>query len=569
MNENTKNKSITALEHPVSKIFCDDYLFKIPNYQRPYSWTIDQASELVMDLQDHIKGKEDDIETLNPYFLGSIVLVKGDKPASEVIDGQQRLTTLTILFSVLRYLVKDTNIKNDITKYLVRKGSTLLDKEDIFSLSLREKDREFFQNNIQDENGLEKLFECKTELKDSRFNIKKNAEYIHNYLKDEPQKELIRLTQFIVTSCYLVVVTTSDVDSAYRIFSVMNDRGLDLTATDILKSSIIGEIQEPEVQQEYTSKWEDREENIGRDNFNNLFSHIRTVYRKLKPQGTLVKEFEAYVKPKENPKKFIDDTLIPYSEAYTNILNEDYSSEDKEKAKNINLVLGWLNKVDNSDWIPLAMAYLSRYKNEPEKLLDFFRKLERLASCMMIFRGNINYRIKRYADLLKWVEDEEDALSNGSPIHLSNDEIDDTLTALEGNVYESTKTRRMILLRLDSILSDNSAEYNHKVITVEHVLPQNPGPSSKWIEWIPDEEKRRDLVHKLGNLVLLSRAKNSSASNHELEQKKKSYFTTKGVSSFAITTPVLSHDTWNEKIILNRQRKYVKKLAKEWGLTRT
>jgi len=218
MTEKIKKKSLTAHECPINKIFCDDYLFEIPSYQRPYSWTTEQASELVMDLQDYIKGKKGDIETLNPYFLGSIVLVKADKSESEVIDGQQRLTTLTILFSVLRYLVEDQDVKNEITKYLGQKGSKLLRTKDTFRILLRPRDRDFFQKNIQHESGLRDLFQSREELKDSPSNIKQNAQCIYNYLKDEPQEELFRLTQFILIGCYLVVVATPDIDSAYRIF---------------------------------------------------------------------------------------------------------------------------------------------------------------------------------------------------------------------------------------------------------------------------------------------------------------------------------------------------------------
>ncbi len=566
MTENSKKKSLSAHEYPVSKIFCDDYLFQIPSYQRPYSWTTEQASELVMDLQEYIKGKQGKIESLNPYFLGSIVLIKGDKADSEVIDGQQRLTTLTILFSVLRYLVEDTDIKNEITKYLGQKGSKLLETKDTFRILLRPRDREFFQGNIQYDDGIEALFSSKEELKDSSLNIKQNAKCIYDILINEPQDELFRLAQFILMNCYLVVVATPDIDSAYRIFSVMNDRGLDLTATDILKSSIIGAIPDSE-KQNYTDKWEDIEESIGRDSFSDLFSHIRMIYRRSKPQGTLVKEFNEHVKPRENPEEFVNDILIPYSEAYTNIINENFSSE--EKAENINTVLGWLNRIDNSDWVPPAIEYVSKNRKHPEKLLAFLTKLERLASCMMIFRGNINYRIKRYSELLTWLRLGKDVLSEKSPVHLTHDEIDDTLSALNGNVYESTRTRLMILLRLDSILSDSSAKYDHRVITVEHVLPQNPESSSEWVAWIPDEEKRRSLVHRLGNLALLSRAKNSSAKNYELEKKKNSYFMVKGVSPFALTTQVLSRDEWTENVILERQREYVEKLTQEWDLEKT
>src|SRR3546814_4984944 len=84
-------------------------------------------------------------------------------------------------------------------------------------------------------------------------------------------------------------VCSSDLDSAYRIFGVLNSRGLDLSATDILKAEIIGAI-EGSRRDAYTTKWEDLEEDLGRDGFGDLFSHIRMVYRKAKPKGTLRSE---------------------------------------------------------------------------------------------------------------------------------------------------------------------------------------------------------------------------------------------------------------------------------------
>ncbi|CAM5791638.1 DUF262 domain-containing protein [Rhizobacter fulvus] len=110
------------------------------------------------------------------------------------------------------------------------------------------------------------------------------------------QADLVRLVQFVITRCYLVTVATPDLDSAYRIFGVLNSRGLDLSATDILKAEIIGGI-ELALRDDYTKKWEDEEEDLGRDEFGELFSHIRMVYRKAKPQGTLLKEFKEHVVP--------------------------------------------------------------------------------------------------------------------------------------------------------------------------------------------------------------------------------------------------------------------------------
>ncbi len=94
---------LTAHEQPISRIFSDDYVFRIPPYQRPYAWTTEQARELFDDLVDFMRSGPGDIESLPPYFLGSIVLIKPEtSPEADVVDGQQRLITLTLLFSAIR-----------------------------------------------------------------------------------------------------------------------------------------------------------------------------------------------------------------------------------------------------------------------------------------------------------------------------------------------------------------------------------------------------------------------------------------------------------------------------------
>ena len=99
---------ISAKEYSLSKIFSADFEYHIPKYQRPYSWTEDEAAILFDDLYDFYELDNDD-----NYFLGSIVLIKSDnKPYSEVIDGQQRLTTLSIFLAVMRTLSLQNNIKS-------------------------------------------------------------------------------------------------------------------------------------------------------------------------------------------------------------------------------------------------------------------------------------------------------------------------------------------------------------------------------------------------------------------------------------------------------------------------
>jgi uncharacterized protein with ParB-like and HNH nuclease domain len=114
-------KTLVAHEEPVQKVFSDDYVFHIPDYQLPYSWTEEHARELMEDLLAHIQAHPGPIAAMPPYFLGSIVLIKGDTPRADVVDGQQRLTTLTLLLAAIRANV-DPKLRDDITKRLYEKA---------------------------------------------------------------------------------------------------------------------------------------------------------------------------------------------------------------------------------------------------------------------------------------------------------------------------------------------------------------------------------------------------------------------------------------------------------------
>lgn len=112
------SKKISGAEYPLAKIFSSEFDYVIPPYQRPYAWTRDQAGELFDDLYDFFEKERED-----SYFLGSIVLIKDEgKPLAEVIDGQQRLTTLTILLAALTSLLTGDD-RTDFYGFIREPGS--------------------------------------------------------------------------------------------------------------------------------------------------------------------------------------------------------------------------------------------------------------------------------------------------------------------------------------------------------------------------------------------------------------------------------------------------------------
>jgi hypothetical protein len=554
--------TIEASEKPIIDVFCNKYVFYIPSYQRPYAWTTEQTSELLDDLIA-AWGEAVDAGSAAPYFLGSIVLIKDpQKPQADVVDGQQRLTTLTILLSVLRDLAAP-NIATAIHNYICQIGDPIAGTSDTFRLRLRDRDADFFRDTIQLAGTTIALPDSR-QFEDSRGRIVENATFIRHRLLDFSEDWRRSLTMYIAQRCYLVVVTASDQDSAFRIFSVLNSRGLDLSPSDILKAELIGGLP-PAKQPAYTNQWEDIEEELGRERFAELFGHIRMIHRKQKMKETLIAEFREFVPTRRDPARFIDHELSPYADAYEEIINNSF--ESFAKADQINRHLVHLNRLDNFDWQPPAIEMIARRRSDPDLIALFIADLERLAYALFLIRSDASDRIRRYGQILAAIQSNQDLFQDDSPLQISDTEKESVRRALAGDIYTATRVRLPLLLRIDELLSGGSAVYNSPIISVEHVLPQNPTPDSRWCIDFPTEAERNQWVHKLANLVLLTRRKNSQAGNLEFLEKKSKYFSTRaGVSNFALTSKVLSETMWTPEILQRRQAELIGAVEVLWRL---
>ena len=566
---------IIGKEYPISDIFTSKFEYHIPSYQRPYAWEKEQAETLFDDLLDFYNNQPED----DNYFLGSIVLIKDDdenKPKSSVIDGQQRLTSLTIFLSVVAYLIKEPKLRSNIEEYLSEPGKELIGLKPQPRLFLREKEKDFFRYYIQ-EMRIEELLSLAldsdildTEAKKHiRINCQAFKDRLEQSFKSEEYDEFKKFIGFVLTRCYLIAVMTPSQTSAFRVFSVMNSRGLDLFPIDIFKADIIGEIPS-NLQNTYTQKWEEMENNLTRQGFNELFVHIRMIYAKEKLREELVTNFKKTVKSKNpNSENFIDNVLSPYCKAYNIIRKCNYSSTS-DVAKLINDTLSWLNKGFNYDWIPATLKFM-RSSNDENYLLWFLKKMERLATCLMATGQDVNKRINRYRQIL----DEMDNRPNHSlvnpllSIELTDDEKKTFLNVLNGDIYHMTsRYRNYIILRLDSFVSDKAAKYDEKLLTIEHVLPQTVNPESQWAQLWPNEKNRELWLHRIANLVPLTQRINSAAQNYDFDEKKEKYFRNSrtGTTSYNLTTQVLSITAWTEDVVKDRQNELLKVFKDNWEL---
>lgn len=559
---------IEAAHKKVAEVFSKEYAFTIPAYQRPYAWEATQAEELLADLKDSMAQNS---AAGGFYFLGSVVLVKvHGSPASRVVDGQQRLTTLTILFSLIRDLTADAEKRSQRELYIKQVANEDEGIPEALRLQLRQKDQGFFEKHIQTRGATAQLPSLDG-LTDAKARIVENARLLRDRLEVMGEEGRAELLRFLLQNCYLVVVEVPSDDAARRIFTVLNARGLDLSATDILKAKLL-ERAGADKESVLSQRWEEVEAALGRDRFSALFTHIRMIYERDKPRSALESSFPTYVPVfRDDPVGFINTVLEPYAEAL--ILAMDHQNLRKRFGAKVADLVRSLERLDNRDWLPPLLLCLRQSNGGADiDVSGFVFYLERLAYFLFLTRADVNARMSRYADVL------DDLAPPAEPrvrlthrirstgLAIEQAEAAMLFDALDGNVYLVSKIVKPLLLRLEQASTDGSASYDYPVISVEHVCPQTIAPGSQWEKWFRDVDDHAAWVHSLANLVLLNSRKNSGAQNYDFEKKKTKYFASGDTCAFTITNEVRSYSQWTLAELKVRRVELFERLAKAWCL---
>lgn len=561
MNIQASKTTIEAGQKTLKDIFLSDtYRFEIPSYQRPYSWTTREARELLDDVVEAMGDGQDD------YFLGSFVLVKQPNAKhAEVVDGQQRLTTLTILLAVLRDLSETEDVRSYLDQFITV-GRDPIGKNSSGESILRVRDkpgeRMAFERIVQKIGATSQEGRQNAGEAESVKHYIRNAALYRSALSEMSDDDRRNLVAFLREHCLVVVVEVPTAAAARRIFQVLNARGLDLQPTDILKARLLDKINTVR-REEYAQAWERHEEDIGRAAFAQLFAHIRMIHAQKKPKTALEDDFEKDVPVfVETPASFMDDLLTPIVDAYV-ACRDDTIARDRFNEEAAELLRA-LWRVDNSDWLPPVLSYLLKFGGKDD-FEDFLRKFERLTAYLFVTRERVNERINRSANVLRAIAKANVArdVIDDSALNLTKSEVKAFREALDGDLYLSARVRMPVLLRLDEAMSDGAVTYHGKE-TIEHVLPQDP--SLGWMKAF-NEQEREKWTHHIANLVLLSRIKNSQANNQDFSKKKVGYFSDKkGKTKYVLTQDVLNEDTWTPETLLARRKKLRKKLDEIWQL---
>ena len=541
----------------IEEVFINtDSYYQMPEYQRPYSWDKERVEQLWFDLVESYNNYIEDPTVDSNYFLGSLVVVKNGQ-GYDVVDGQQRMTTLTILFCVLRDLdkinlseIRMTKVKHSIKDMFAGrerlKLTTQLNNQAVFETSIINKiDFQSSKKKIEENRFLQTAFYFKNLIEDSQNPESEN--YIEN---------LSGFIEYLFEKTTLIRVVCYDESFAIKLFTVLNDRGLDLSSSDIIKAYLLQKLNE------------DR-----RSSFIEVWKRIETICKQAGESLQMVLSLYLYYLKSGNPKKTLHEELklelkdkepmeiVLFIEEFAKNLseiNDDYKDKDISKLRYLPQSIYWKT-------ILLAAKQVNYpfYQELKDLLVRYYYQ-------SWIADGTSN-RVKQTSfKVLKMVKDKKHIYDIKTEIISNLNIYESYLSSLDrSNVY-NFKWHKPLLLSIEYNQQDSYQfiEIN-KDLHTEHIFPQEwRSDNLNWKESFSEDDEK-EYLNSLGNLTLLTGKKNICASNRNYLNKKEIYNGNNGKgldgkSSFEITKRIMEDapNEWNVEEIIKR-KKWLVSQAKE------
>lgn len=526
--------------------------FIIPEYQRPYAWTSEQVETLFEDIWEFattIGG----LDRNGSYFLGSIVSFENENGEQEIIDGQQRITSLFLLLrAIYTKLIKRDDAQTDAAQNFIRQIEPAIWRTDNRTGKV-DYNNILLTSRVVDNAGNEIL---RNILKDGIANPNANDNYSKNYLlfqklyDEHCTKSPLKVYDFIyalLNQAILLPICADSQDTALTIFSTLNNRGLPLSDADIFKAKIYNNLKDDE-KEEFISQWKalEKEATEAQESIQQLFYYYMFYLRaKENDVSSTTPGVRKYYSANKSERLFESD-LMDGLKTVLNLwkvinTNQDIPEEDWDNDAKIRKALDTLTSYPNEYWkYPVIIYYLShrnREKFNTEFLLFLNKLIEELMTRFLLF-PTIN-AVK--GDIMKL-----DAKIINDP-HPGFDfrEIDKSL--LESRIrIPHRKIVRMLLKcyaynHQEQLLPDNWQ--------IEHILPQ------KWQEsFFPDVDAKEvyEMIEHIGNKTPFERKLNIIASNGYFKKKQQEYQKSKIEVTKILVTSI--NDDWTLGNIEHRDK---------------
>lgn len=549
----------------IYQLFSCPAIYVIPNYQRQYSWGNEQLEELWSDLYESY------INTPNEcYFLGSIVVVDDGVGHHELVDGQQRITTLMIMLNVLFKTFPNLNENSkELLKGNLQKIKQLIYfDEGIDRLQLQldpNYNTSFKQIIIYPEHYENIHYPTQAELKknEPKYKFINTAKFFYDKFNELYQKEgqtaLDEFVNFILFKTCIIKTVCTNQSFAIKLFLVLNDRGLELSISDIVKSYLLDK---------YDSN--DKYSNDDKIAFSNNWTAMEEIASEYNFTMDDFLVYYEYFKLKSNPKRQVTDELkkIIQKSEVTFLVDEMRAFADHLKTiyKSTLPVIYSLRYIPWQAYVMTALA--SAYQVDYPDKEELFQVMRRFFYISWISGKTLNGIKQTSFNLIEAIVDRksiEEIRTMLDKFIFGKRLIRDVYQVLEDDVYDQNFLKPLMLSIEYEIREDINTNFYklNNTIHLDHILPQRFDKRLDEWENIKDISLAKTYLNKLGNMALLQGSKNEEALNHGLDRKIKIYQgegnKKNGITTFDTTKWIIDKynkgDTvWDVQHIMDRQK---------------
>lgn len=535
--------------------------FVIPEYQRPYAWSDEPIQVLFDDLSEYTHNTNDDDEST--YFLGTIVSYENENHEQEIIDGQQRITTLFLLLRAIYTKLEKSGSEADFLKSQIvptiwkqnpTTGEVDFDKILITSRVMGDEGNQEFANILITGQSDEK----------SNSNYAKNYRLLQQLVDEYAAEQPLAFYSFIsniLNRAILLPITADTQDTALTIFSTLNDRGLALSDADIFKAKIYNYLDQIG-KKNFIERWQqlDEEASNAGESIQKLFYYYMFYLRaKENDRKTTTPGIRKYY-AKNNFERLYSDDIMENLNTILNlwIVINNRNAVDNEKwseNREIKQILDALTSYPNEFWkYPVVIYYLHYHQNDTfeDEFLLFVKRLLAVLSARYIVTPTINAVktgiLNLNAEIIKSPQPKFDFSK------VDEKELSDKIKNAHRN------TVRMIL---KIIAYQHQADLLPEKWEIEHILPQKW--QSSYFSTSTDSEVK-ELVEHIGNKIPFEKKLNIIASNGYFAKKKESYNKSEVEILLELSK---NHNDWGLDEIRERDIRISDELVtllNEWGL---
>lgn len=533
----------------LKELFSDTYRFRLPFFQRAYAWQTLEVGRLLSSITEAMSAAEP-----RGYFLGKLMLAKKPgNPDTGLVDGHQRIMSLTILFAVLRDLEDDKSVCARLNGFISGGGYRLVPQTTL---------ADFCHRYVQAPGATHvEPDEDMAELSETERNIIENRNHLKAELSDRDVTPALRLAlaEFLAEHCCVIVSSVEDEDEAWRILRIEEETRVEFNETNRAKASLLSIVPQDD-RVECQGLWEQCEILLGAADMHALLGHLRTIKlrkRSEKPVEIDIAEGFAFNKPGAG-KAFLANLLLPAAERLAGIRRDQQAAPAvRTPVAECMDRLSWINP---QIWIPPALLWLSRGASDKDSQL-FFKHLERLIWMMRIAGQDPGKQQRRLLALLAEI-DRGTRVEDMRELEISRVVRDAALANLRSKTFDSKHYDARVLRRISIQLGQDPGPVHSRTLTIEHILPQGWSQKSGWRRHFPSKKSVQGYAHKLGNLTFLTAAENQAADTLDWSDKRRIYASSRLLLSNRLGATV----DWTPDAIMSRTEDMIRILFEAWDM---